>query len=345
MALKSLRTFNFGKTEELNLGIKTRVGSSKSVEIPQVDIEGNPLVGVSMQAFELLSKGTSLSHRFAYHKAFNSYAQVIENELTGDLDTNRLPAPMKKVADFETAIASLPESVRATEKGGKMVDIEYVKLDPTTQEVLEEVAEISGTFYRLVHNQPVYKQYYTTAGIPITADKTGAIEDENGDFFKNTPNKYSYICNVGIGIFNGVAINERGDAISGTEGTYMAVGPRDQADFMVGAPTRSGVKVAVKSIMSSVLGHPVYGVLEPSIAETGNIPKGKFKVNKGTAIGIFNAAGEIALKLDGKDGRLGYKLSNFIPVKKRNSEATEVAKVEVEKAIETKGKALDDMDF
>ena len=320
--MSTLRIYDFEAKFNSKLGIKTRVGGPKAIKVPQKDIEDNDLIGVSEQSFRLTSKGTKLTHKFAFLREFNSYAQVIENVLSGTTDTRALPAPYKALDDFEMSIDQLPEAVLATEKKGKIIDVEYIKENESG--VLEEVKLVGSTYYKLVYNQEQYKEHYNSVGKAYVESQADGQDDAG--FYKLTFSQYQHVFTLGIGLFNGHQINDRGDKVAGTEGTFMVVGARDASNFYAGNATKSGVSFTVKSVLNSVLGHPTYGVVNSSDITAAGLPQGFFKVDKGVKIAIYDAEGNVAGKFNGEDGRLGYKLAQFRPkVSRTTTEVTEEA--------------------
>lgn len=344
-----MNTFFSFDAQNLDLGIASRATSSRSVKVSQVDFNGKLLPeGVSEQSFELLSRGDLLVHRFAYHEEFKGFAQIVHNDLSGNYGTKPMPAPLKKVTEFKTPIASIPETVRNTEKGGKMIDFEYQDIDEATGKVLAEVKELDGKFVKYVYNQPLYKEFYLNSGQIYTSEYKGVIKDTDGRYYKEVFDELNFICSVGIGLFNGVELNENGTPKIGTEGTYMVVGARSDKNFFAGNPGASGVRFTIKSIMKSVLAHPKLGVVKPDIISKGVLPEGKFSVNKGVACAIYNADGEIAQKFTGKKGdpRLGYKLSEFkIKGIRKTTEVENIAVAKMSEASNNKAIALSDLDL
>ena len=288
--------FNF-KPVTASLGHASRTGSESAAKMTQLDLDGNPLSGVSEQVAKLdFDKGFA-KHRAAYVQGLG-FCVAVKNEPTDLTMTVNMPLTMKKVEDFKTAVEKFPKSIVAKGTNNMFPDFELVKHDDKGN-LIAAAVENNGTWSLAKYNMPVYKQRITDQGEPITKvtvrgeERVGVKEDENG-FYLETSSEYTHVALAGITIVPGFAVSASGTKIQGTDGLYLINGDRTSAQFQTVTPGASAAKFSIKSL-TKLLTHPSYGIATSSdLTGQGVLKQGSCKIDtKEYTIHVYNSNNEV----------------------------------------------------
>lgn len=311
----------FGKSlNDVEMKITSRKGGSNVVSIPQVGEDGRPLntdaVGVQTLVLESTGKN-ELKIRGAYHKA-SPFCAYAPNEPTGEVTEREMPLPWAPISSFD--VEDIPAEIKAMERDGKIPNYLYSKVDEATGDVVSEAREVNGRWVKTDIGVPVYRQYFDTKGDPYQPTNkkgepvAGVAEDEKG-FYKETTSPFAYAALVSIGFFNGHAVDEGGNKIANSEGTYMVEGAQDEKYFVKITPLKAGGKVSVGSRLKKVFMNPFLGVVsDDQVSKNGYLMKGKFTYTANPVrFAVYDEDGKVVKVLD----RNAFKLSDFHEKKSR----------------------------
>ena len=310
MALKR-RTFGTSLAGT-NLGIFSRKGSTVTAKIPQIDWENKAIdkEAVSTQSFVLESDGKNrLKIRGAFHRD-SPLCAYMDNTPTDETSERRMPLPLVAISTFDS-IEDIPKELRDNIKKGKVSNFNFVAKDADGN-IEAEARKDGDTWYKVEYNVPLYKQYYTETFGEITDEKADG-SDEEGNFIL-THSKFCYVSLANLGLFNGHEVDEAGNKVNDTEGTYMVEGEIGEKYFSRVSPLRSGARVSIGNRLNKVMAHPTYGIVEQDdIAKSGYLKRGKFTYsNEAVTVAIYNNEGEIAAILS---DRRAYKINDFVAKK------------------------------
>ena len=333
--------FKFKKSSNkaitVDLGTKSRKGGgSTKVVIDQVDFEGNPLKGVSIQSPMINAKGKVFKFRGGYHKNIMAYS--IANEFTGKYGTEVQPAfSTKSITNYN--VADLSEEILKTERNGKIVEFDYKKLDENGKVVSEiKYNEELEVFEKLIYNSPVYKERMDSKGEALklmrkdgTTPMIGVEEDEKGTY-KLTFNEFVHVAPLNFALHIGQKVTESGAFIDNTKGVYLVATEEDSYGSKRVQPQESSVKLGIAQMYDKIVCHPEFGIAKPEHKTKNGLVEGTIAISiLGTKIKIFNNDGTAVATIDE-----AFKLENFVPKRKRGSSI-----VETEEAV--KNSIIDDL--
>ncbi len=315
---------------------KASKGVSSVPDLPMVDGEGKPLVGVNPQTPIIKVKGGVAKHLGAFYK--NNIAGSVINEFSGKTGTDLgMLMPSEDIKDFK--MEDLSEDVLASEKDGKIVNFNWKEVDANGKVTAEAkctdvVSKKSGESKRMWHkhfyNAPIYYQRMTLRGEDIKQEFHGKVrkqvkKDAKGTYIE-TFNKYTHIAPFAVGLYPGQKLTDAGTLIDKTRGIYLVVTARGTEGSVMPDPRKTSTKFSIAGMIHKVLAHPTFGIMSSEhINDKGGVVEGKIKVEvKSSKIRLFDVDGNPADIVE------GYRLESFRAKRSLKPSTVEDAVVEKE---------------